>query len=259
MSNIQVQTTASGSGTLGGLIRQRGEQLTIASGRIAADDYAAGDVISFALSAAKIVHASFTTSTGSLVVTPNTVITSPLSFPVGPAKGDIDYFIHYRRGSGANLRVTPTLAGANGQLQVARATFNPSAVTGDRTIAAHTLGVTLPDNAVILDFMVDVITTFTSATDAATIAYHLQSADDLLAAIAISDASNVHDAGLHGGKIGAPGLGADAAHDTQLEVAALIAASRLKLTAARTITATVAVEALTAGKAELYVSWMPGS
>src|SRR5688572_9982316 len=82
--------------------------------------------------------------------------------------------------------------------KIAVATFDPSANTGERTIAAHGLGVYLPDNAIITRAWVDVVTTFTSAgADAGTIALHAQAANDIVAAIAISDASNVWDAGIH--------------------------------------------------------------
>src|SRR5678809_1100409 len=82
--------------------------------------------------------------------------------------------------------------------ELAVATFNPSATTGERTIAAHGLGVYLPTKAIIINAWVDVVTTFTSATDAATIALKVEGTGDLTAAIAISDASNVWDAGVHG-------------------------------------------------------------
>src|SRR5690348_3842184 len=73
-----------------------------------------------------------------------------------------------------------------------------SSGAANTTIAAHGLGVYIPSKAIITKAWVDVVTTFTSATDAATIALKVQSANDLVAAIAISDASNVWDAGLHG-------------------------------------------------------------
>jgi hypothetical protein len=140
--------------------------------------------------------------------------------------------------------------------EVAVATFNPSATTGERTIGAHGLGVFLPTKAIITKVWIDVVTTFTSAgADAGTIALHAQAADDIVAAIAISDTTNVWDAGMHGSKIGFPNFGADAAHDTAVEVAALFAATYLKLTAVREITATVAEQALTAGKANVYVEY----
>lgn len=145
--------------------------------------------------------------------------------------------------------------------KMAVAIFDPSANTGDRTVAAHGLGVYIPDNAVITNVFVDVITTFASTaggTDLATIALHVQAADDIVAAIAISDASNPWDAGIHGSKIGYPNLGADAAHDSALEVAALYAGVMLKMTAERELTATVATAALTAGKLVVYVEYIEG-
>jgi hypothetical protein len=139
--------------------------------------------------------------------------------------------------------------------ELAVATFDPSGNTAERPIAAYGLGVFIPDNAVITKAWVDVVTTFTSAgADAGTIALKVQSADDIVAAIAISDASNVWDAGIHGSKIGFPAL-ADTATETALEVAALFAGSMLKTTAVRELTATVATQALTAGKLNLFVEY----
>ncbi len=140
--------------------------------------------------------------------------------------------------------------------ELAVATFDPSANTDERTVAAHGLGVYIPDNAVITRAWVDVVTTFTSAgADAGTIALHLQSANDIVAAIAISDASNVWDAGIHGSKIGFPAL-ADTGTETALLVAALFSASMLKTTAIREITATVGGQALTAGKLNVYLEYV---
>ena len=141
--------------------------------------------------------------------------------------------------------------------KIAVATFDPSGDTTMRTAAAHGLGVYLPDNAIIIRAWYDVVTTFTSAgSDAGTIALHAQGANDLVSAIAISDASNVYDAGAHGCLPLAPNLGNDAAHDSQLEVIALFAALQIKLTAERQLTATVAGQVLTAGKLVLYVEYV---
>jgi hypothetical protein len=152
-------------------------------------------------------------------------------------------------------RATPSKYQGNQLLQYACATFDPSANTAQRPIAAYGLGVYIPTKAVITRVWIDVVTTFTSAgADAGTIAIHLQTANDVVAAIAISDASNVWDAGIHGSKIGFPAL-ADTATETALVVAALFAGSVLKTTAEREITATVAVQALTAGKANIFIEY----
>lgn len=132
--------------------------------------------------------------------------------------------------------------GAFGSRQVAKATFDPSAVAAHRTIGAHLLGVKIPDNAIIIGGFIEVLTTFTSATDAATVAVHAQSANDIKSAVAISNGANPWDAGLQ----------------------AIIPKSNtpestgIKLTAERELQATVAVEALTAGKCNIYVEWVSG-
>lgn len=140
--------------------------------------------------------------------------------------------------------------------ELAVATYD---VTGGDSgaIGAHGLGVYLPDNAIITKAWYDVVTTFTDGVDdAATIALNVQSANDLVSAVAISDGTAPWDAGVHGTLVGFPNLGADAAHDSALEVAALFAGSYLKLTAVREITATVAGVALTAGKMNVFVEYI---
>lgn len=127
-----------------------------------------------------------------------------------------------------------------GFMRAARFTFDPSATAGMRTIAAHGLGVTIPDNAVILNGYIEILTTFTSAgADAGTIALHVEGANDLVTATAISSGT-FWDAVK--GKVIVP----DALN------AAGVATS-IKTSQAREITATVAEQALTAGK---LVGWL---
>lgn len=158
------------------------------------------------------------------------------------------------------FRVTRTHASkyqGNQPMLVAVATFDPSANSAQRPVAAYGLGVYIPSKAIITRVWYDIVTTFTSAgSDAGTIALHIQAADDVIAAIAISDATNPWDAGIHGTKLGYPNLGADAAHDSAAEVAALFAGVMLKTTAERQITATVAEQALTAGKMNIFVEYV---
>lgn len=121
---------------------------------------------------------------------------------------------------------------------VARATFD---ATAGKSTAAHGLGVTLPDNAIVTRAWYEVITTFTSAADTATIALGVPTdgAAGIKAAVAIGDGGNPWDAGNHDG--------------IQDGAAANFLA---KLTAARELTATVAVQALTAGKLILYCEYV---
>lgn len=131
-----------------------------------------------------------------------------------------------------------------------------SAGVANTTIAAHGTGVYLPDNAIITKAWYDVITTFTSATDTATIALHVASANDLLVANDIADAINPFDAGIHYGIPGVPILGVEASHDTALELGVLMAATHIKLSAEKEIIATVAVAVLTAGKMVIFVEYL---
>ena len=122
--------------------------------------------------------------------------------------------------------------------QVARAVYD-FAVDGG-AIGAIDLDVDLPDNAIIKRAYYDVVTTFTSATDAATVALHAESADDILAAVAISAGGNALDAGLHEG----------------IEDGTM--ANAVKTSAVRALTLTIAVEAVTAGKLVLFVEYVIG-
>jgi hypothetical protein len=151
-------------------------------------------------------------------------------------------------------KASRSLYKGNQVAEVAMATFNPSANTGERTVAAHGLGVFIPAKAVITRVLVDVVTTFTSAgADAGTIALHVQNANDITAAIAISDASNVWDAGVHGTIVGMPALDGNAR--SAIAGGAAEAGAMIKTTAEREITATVATQALTAGKCNVYVEY----
>jgi len=119
--------------------------------------------------------------------------------------------------------LTPERSG----LQVCTAVFN---ATGGKAIGTHELvGGSLPSGAVIVQRDYYVITTFTSATDAGTIALGVTTQDDncLKTAVAISDGANPYDAGVF---------------------IPAVPAAAIMTTAARTLCAVVAVEALTAGK-----------
>lgn len=117
---------------------------------------------------------------------------------------------------------------------------NDSSGVSNKTIAAHGLGVYIPSGAIVTRAWYQVKTTFTSATDAGTIAIEVQSANDVVSAIAISDVSNPWDAGFKAG----------------IEDGTVT--HMLSTTAERELTATVAVEALTAGKLVLFVEYIPG-
>lgn len=121
---------------------------------------------------------------------------------------------------------------------LARATFD---ATAGKAIGSHGLGVTLPDNAIITRSWYEVLTTFTSATDAGTIALSVPVNDvaGIKAAVAISNGANPWDAGI------VEGIQDGTA-----------AAFSVKTTAVRELTADVAVEALTAGVLVLFCEYV---
>lgn len=119
--------------------------------------------------------------------------------------------------------------------------FEFGLATGETAIAAHKLGV-LPAGATITQAWIDVDTTFTSGTDAATIALgYTGAAGAFDAAIAISDVSNPWDAAV-------PRV-SDAAADGAVGNFVVISSDV-------DVLATVAVEALTAGKGFLYIKYV---
>jgi len=132
-----------------------------------------------------------------------------------------------------------------GQLQIAMFTFDTAGVdssaVSNKTVAAHPTGVTIPANAIVCGGFFEVNTAFTSAASTATIAIHVQSANDIQTAAAVS---------------GAPGSTTGIKAITPK--ANTPESTGIKLTAAREITVTVAVQALTAGKLTGYLYYLPG-
>jgi len=135
---------------------------------------------------------------------------------------------------------------------------NDNSGVANTTQAAHPSGVFIPDNAIITNAFYEVNTTFTSAADTATIAIHVEGANDLVSALAINDGTNIWDAGLHGTLATAPALGVDAAHDTAVEVIALYAAIMVKTDGVEDVTFTVGTQALATGKLTLYIEYVMG-
>lgn len=133
----------------------------------------------------------------------------------------------------------PTADGL-GVERVARFTFNPTATAGDRTIAAHGTGVTLPINAVVIGGFYEVNTAFTSAGgNAGTVAISVVGANDIKAATAVSDVT-----------FGTTGLKAIVPKSNTPE------GTGIKCAAAKEIVCTVAGQALTAGKLTGFIKYV---
>ena len=104
----------------------------------------------------------------------------------------------------------------------------------NKTVAAHPLAVTIPDNAIVIGGSIDVIAAVTSD-GSATVAISLVAANDLLTATAKAS------------------LGIKA----QKPLAAVIAQA-IKLEEEKAVTDIVGTAALTAGKINGYIIWMEG-
>lgn len=90
----------------------------------------------------------------------------------------------------------------------------------------------LPNKAIITGCVIDIVTAFTSAGGAGTIALNSNAAGDIKAAV---------DADTLSGRVACIPVGT--------------AATMIKMTADRTLQATVAVEALTAGQADVFIQY----
>jgi len=155
--------------------------------------------------------------------------------------------IEVQSGGTVNLQSGSVLSVANGysadgagMLRLARATYDFAEHGG--AIGAHGLGVTLPDNAVVVGGFVDVVTTCIAAgADAGTMAIHVQTAGDIhVAAVADGTAGGAWGAGLH----------------AIIPKANTPEATGIKLTATREITVTIATQAVTAGKFVVFLYYV---
>jgi len=126
-------------------------------------------------------------------------------------------------------------------LGVAKFTFNPSANTSERTIAAHGTGVTIPQYGLVVGGFVDVNTVFDSAASTATVAISVEGANDIITAAAVS--------GAPWSTIGRKAITPKANTPESTSV---------KASTAKEITVTVAVQALTQGKLTGYLYYVPG-
>lgn len=120
--------------------------------------------------------------------------------------------------------------------KLAKATYDFDVDAG--AISAIGLGVTIPSGATVQRAWINVLTTLTSGTDAGTVAISIEGANDVVTATAISAGGNIWDAGLHEG------------------IEDGTTANMVVTTDDREITATIAVEAVTAGKFEVIVEYV---
>lgn len=122
-------------------------------------------------------------------------------------------------------------------LRVARATWDFSVDGG--AISAINLGVTIPNNALVIGGFVDMITTATSSGDTGTGAISVEGANDIVNAVAIGT-----------------GTPWDAGQQAIIPKSNTPETTAIKLTAARAVTFTIAVEAFTAGKFVVFLHYV---
>lgn len=127
-----------------------------------------------------------------------------------------------------------------GVLRVARFTFDPSGDESKRTAEAHGTGVILPANAIVVGGFIEVNAAFTGG-DSATLAIHVQGANDIVSAAAVA---------------GAPW--STTGRKAIVPKANTPESTSIKLTAAREITCTVGTAALLTGKLTGYLYYVEG-
>jgi hypothetical protein len=157
-----------------------------------------------------------------------------MSFYPGNIKVPLDFQAALKV-DGVNVEPVSAEAGL-GYLRVAKATYD-FAVHGG-AIGAINLGVTIPAKAIVCGGFIEVLTTCTTAgADAGTMAISVEGANDIVTATAVSAGGDIWDAGKRAiiPKANTPEL------------------TGVKTTVARPITATIATQAFTAGKFNVFL------
>lgn len=176
---------------------------------------------------------------------------------------NVAYWVIYVNKDTISLATSLTLAKAGTATALTAGGATVDQYLQRQSFGAIGTGLIIPDNAVVTNCYLDIETTLKSwdgawgagNEDAATLALSLQGANDLVSAITIATGT-IWDAGQHGTLVGTPILGAEASHDTAIELAALNATSHLKLTADRELTATIGVDAISQGKMDIYIEYL---
>ena len=219
--------------------------------------FAAADVVANVITVA--AHPFITGDMVGLVLTPSTGVTT-----TAPALSTAYWVINV---DSNHISLATSLANAKaGTVATLTAGSGAYCLLIKNTFGVVKSGLTIPSGAIVTNAYVVVQTTFQSLdtiggnVDLATIGLGIvgvsAGTEDLVVGIAISDASNVWDAGIHGTLVNAPNLGNDAAHDTALEVIALDAGCKIKCSAAGELTMNIAVDPITAGKMDVYIEYM---
>lgn len=136
-------------------------------------------------------------------------------------------------------------------------------------IGTYGLGAIIPKGAIVVNVFYNVNTTFTTTgADIGTIAIQIESANDVVSALAVSNAANIWDAGVHSTKIpfGAVASAlADNAYTLDVEGGIINDVGKLKergtppyiiTTEDRELSVVIAVLDVTAGDMDIYVEYV---
>lgn len=137
------------------------------------------------------------------------------------------------------------------------------------TVGTYPLGAIVPEGAIVTNVFYVVNTTFTTAgSDAGSIAIYLQSANDIVAALAVSNAANIWDEGIHSTKIPLGAVAsalADNTYGLDPEGGIINDVGKLKergtppyilTTADRELSVVVATQNVTAGNMDIYLEYV---
>lgn len=137
------------------------------------------------------------------------------------------------------------------------------------TIGTYGLGAIIPDGAIVVNVFYYVNTTFeTTGADAGTIAIQIEAANDVVSALAVSNAANIWDAGVHSTKIPFGSVAsalADNAYALDPEGGIINDVGKLKergtppyivTTTDRELSVVVATQNVTAGDMDIYVEYV---
>jgi hypothetical protein len=140
-----------------------------------------------------------------------------------------------------DTRAHAVAGGATGLVNITAVGTGDQTFTSVTAIGQHYLGVTLPDNALVIGGGVEVLTTFTDgADDSMTLALSIKDANDLVTATAVSAEGNRWDAGNH-----------DIVPDNT-------GSSAIKLAAASELLVTVGDDQPSAGKMRVWLLYIEG-
>lgn len=201
----------------------------IATGVIINTDVNASAAIDFsklaALSSANILVGNGSNVAVSVAMSGDTTISNAGVVAIGAGKV-LESMVGVTTGQGLFVR------------RIAKGIYNTAAGFG---AGAHTIGATVPTNSYVNGAWYWVKTTFTSASDAATLAISLEGANDIVSAIAISDGSNPWDT-------------------TSLPVEGIpkieTTSTWLKTTQSRALTVTTATETITDGVMHVWLEYL---